>query len=75
MKLEYLPPYSPDLNPIELAFSAMKAYLARHDQEVWEAMAGNEWIHVQQRIHCFNDAVFNTDAAKARGFFQKCGYL
>lgn len=28
--LEYLPPYSPDLNPIEEAFSKVKAFLRRH---------------------------------------------
>ena len=28
----YLPPYSPDLNPIEEAFSYVKYYLKRHDQ-------------------------------------------
>ncbi len=27
----YLPPYSPDLNPIEEAFSYVKAYLRKHD--------------------------------------------
>ena len=27
--LLYLPPYSPDLNPIELAFSKLKAYLRK----------------------------------------------
>ncbi|KIJ08665.1 hypothetical protein PAXINDRAFT_88541, partial [Paxillus involutus ATCC 200175] len=27
--LEYLPPYSPDLNPIEQAFSVIKAHLRR----------------------------------------------
>ena len=28
--LIWLPPYSPDLNPIEEAFSSVKAYLKRH---------------------------------------------
>ena len=27
----FLPPYSPDLNPIEEAFSYVKAYLRKHD--------------------------------------------
>ena len=30
MKYEFLPPYSPDFNPIELAFSAMKYHLRRN---------------------------------------------
>ncbi|KIK79822.1 hypothetical protein PAXRUDRAFT_74524, partial [Paxillus rubicundulus Ve08.2h10] len=28
--LLYLPPYSPDLNPIEESFSTLKAYLHHH---------------------------------------------
>nr|GAT45074.1 Tc1-mariner class transposase [Mycena chlorophos] len=33
-KLIFLPPYSPDLNPIEQAFSAVKAFIRRHWQDV-----------------------------------------
>ena len=28
-ELRYLPPYSPDMNPIEKAFSKLKAYLRK----------------------------------------------
>ena len=28
----FLPPYSPDLNPIEEAFSSVKYYLKQHDE-------------------------------------------
>ena len=28
----FLPPYSPDLNPIESAFSSVKYYLKQHDE-------------------------------------------
>lgn len=41
--LLYLPPYSPDLNPIELAFSKLKALLrkaaARSIEDLWQAIA------------------------------------
>ncbi len=30
VRVEFLPPYSPDLNPIEEAFSYIKNYLKRH---------------------------------------------
>lgn len=30
MKCEYLPPYSPDFNPIELSFSVLKKALKYH---------------------------------------------
>ena len=41
--LRYLPPYSPDLNPIEMAFSKLKAFLkkaaARNIEDLWNAIA------------------------------------
>ena len=41
--LRYLPPYSPDLNPIEMAFSKLKALLkkaaARTIEDLWSAIA------------------------------------
>ena len=30
VRLEYLPPYSPDFNPIEEAFAELKAWYKRH---------------------------------------------
>ena len=40
--LRYLPPYSPDFNPIENAFSKLKAFLrkaaARSISELWDAI-------------------------------------
>lgn len=42
-ELRYLPPYSPDLNPIEMAFSKLKALLkkaaARTIPDLWRAIA------------------------------------
>lgn len=42
-KLIYLPPYSPDLNPIEMAFAKLKALLrkaaARTRDSLWDAIA------------------------------------
>jgi transposase len=42
-RLEYLPPYSPDLNPIEMAFAKLKAALrkaaARSLEALWTAIA------------------------------------
>ena len=41
-KLLYLPPYSPDFNPIEMAFAKLKSYLkkaaARTKQDLWDAI-------------------------------------
>jgi transposase len=42
-ELRFLPPYSPDFNPIEMAFSKLKAFLkkiaARTVDELWDAIA------------------------------------
>ena len=59
----FLPPYSPDLNPIEMAFSKLKALIrkaaARTCDELWEAVG-----HVCNRFseeECYN-------------FFRAAGY-
>ena len=31
VRIKYLPPYSPDLNPIEEAFSKIKHFICRHN--------------------------------------------
>ena len=42
-ELRFLPPYSPDFNPIEMAFSKLKAFLkktaARTVDDIWDATA------------------------------------
>ncbi len=42
-ELRFLPPYSPDFNPIEMAFSKLKAFLkkaaARTIDDLWDAIA------------------------------------
>lgn len=61
-ELVYLPPYSPDFNPIELAFSKIKQSLrslgARTQSALWGAMQS------------VLDRVTPSDAA---GFFKHCG--
>jgi hypothetical protein len=34
VRIEYLPPYSPDLNPIEEVFSKIKAFIRRHGDQL-----------------------------------------
>ncbi len=62
-ELRYLPPYSPDLNPIEMAYSKLKALLkkaaARTIEALWEAIA--EAIQQITRQDCI-------------GFFTAAGY-
>ena len=54
--LLYLPPYSPDFNPIEMAFSKLKAALrkaaARTKEDLWNAIA--KAIEAFTRTDCEN---------------------
>lgn len=75
MQYVFLPPYSPDLNPIEHAFSAIKAHLRRngnHGHEVMAAAAPNADLEIQLYLL---DAVFSVEAEDAEGWFQSCGYI
>lgn len=63
-RLCYLPSYSPDLSPIEPAFSKLKAILRRKGARTAEAL--------QQAIA---EALNAITAQDARGWFTHCGYL
>ena len=62
-RLLYLPPYSPDYSPIELAFAKIKALLRQAAARTREAL--------EQAIA---DALRQISAADARAFFEHCGY-
>ena len=62
-ELRFLPPYSPDFNPIELAFSKIKALLkkaaARTLEHLWDAI---------------RDAIDAVTSEDSRSFFTATGY-
>lgn len=62
-KLLYLPPYSPDYNPIEEAFAKLKTLLRRAAARSREALVESMGVAL--------DAISGQDA---RGFFGHCGY-
>jgi len=62
-RLRYLPPYSPDYSPIELAFAQIKADLRR--------AAARTYNQLEEAIAT---ALQQISAADARAFFQHCGY-
>jgi cytochrome c oxidase assembly protein Cox11 len=72
MRYEFLPPYSPDFNPIELGFSAIKAWIRRHGQAVRVAMAKANNIDVYVMLH---EAVWSITPQDAASWFHHCGYL
>ena len=59
----YLPPYSPDLNPIELLFSKLKTLLRKHAERTIEAL----WPRIGQLIPEFSPTECLND-------FRHCGY-
>jgi transposase len=62
-QLWFLPPYSPDFNPIEEAFSKVKALLRRAQARVLEAL-----------FEATEEALSAISAQDARGYFEHCGY-
>jgi transposase len=62
-ELLYLPPYSPDLNPIEEAFSKVKGTLRKAQARTRERL-----------IEAMGHAPRAVSASDARGFFEHCGY-
>lgn len=61
--LLYLPPYSPDLNPIEQAFSKIKRLLRSAGHRLVDQL----WQDIQRIL----DQITPADA---HGFFSHCGY-
>ncbi len=62
-ELAYLPPYSPDLNPIEQAFSKVKALLRKAEARTRESL-----------IEAMGRALDAVSVRDVRGFFGHCGY-
>ena len=62
-ELIYLPPYSPDFNPIEQAFSKLKSYLR-------DACARSQ----QALMEVIGEALSTISTSDALGFFEHCGY-
>ena len=59
----FVPPYSPDLNPIEEAFSKIKGLLRKAQARTKEAL-----------IEALGAAISAVTAEDAWGFFEHCGY-
>ncbi|KZT31602.1 hypothetical protein SISSUDRAFT_994894 [Sistotremastrum suecicum HHB10207 ss-3] len=72
MKCEFLPPYSPDMNPIELAFSAMKYHLRRDGDRLRESMRSD--ANPTLVYHCLRKALWEISSKDAFGWFKYCGY-
>lgn len=73
MKYVFLPPYSPDFNPIELAFSSVKAHIRRHGNAFRAATESRqEKAAVLTQLH---NAVWSVTQQDAHGWWKHCNYL
>jgi transposase len=61
--LLYLPPYSPEFNPIEEAFSKIKNLVRKAGARVREAL-----------VDAVGEALCEVTEEDARAFFEHCGY-
>ena len=68
VRIEYLPPYSPDLNPIEEAFSKIKYWVRRH-HEYYSTAEGDGIIYDMLEVL---DIVTPSDACS---YFIHAGYF
>lgn len=62
-RLIYLPPYSPDLNPIEKCWSKIKTYLRAVKARTYEAL-----------LEGLKQALLTVTPEDAKGWFASCGY-
>lgn len=65
--LIFLPPYSPDYNPIEESFSCLKKWLHRH----WQQLQNSEFPEQDLRNMCF----LAVNSENACGWYTHSGYL
>lgn len=61
---KYLPPYSPDLNPIEKMWSKMKAYLKKQKVRLADKLS-----------YAVRSALETVCVSDCNGWFRSCGYL
>jgi transposase len=68
VRIEFLPPYSPDLNPIEEAFTQIKSFICHHT-DIFSASTGARLIY---NMKIALEIIMPADAA---GYFAHAGYL
>jgi len=70
VKLEFLPPYSPDYNPIEYSFSVLKRHL-KHKDYLSNLIEGDDFAFAEAIVTATKDAV---TPEIARNQFRHCGF-
>jgi hypothetical protein len=65
-RLLYLPPYSPDFNPIELSFSFIKSWMRCHYDRA---------VHHATPLSFIYDACSQVSSSQAWGWYRASGYF
>jgi hypothetical protein len=73
MRIVFLPAYSPDLNPIEEAFSSIKSWIRTNRDYVLGEIAG--YGGEPFKVLWDPDAVFSVTPEKALGWFRHSVYI
>lgn len=71
MKCEFLPSYSPDLNPIELAFSKFKTLIRRRQHNLISLDDGDDDDN-KESILFLHEAIWSITVDDAEGYFRHC---
>lgn len=74
MKYIFLPPYSPNFNPIETAFSAIKIYIQQNGN-VYRSAIGNRTSNQIDILFQLHKAVHSVTPTHAATCFWHCGYI
>jgi transposase len=61
--LIFLPPYSPDLNPIEQAFAKLKTLLRKENARI-----------VEQTTNCIGKLIDQITPTECMNYFREAGY-
>jgi transposase len=72
-RIIYLPPYSPDLNPIEQLFSSLKSRIRRRHSIILDALSGN--IPGLDPYALLWEAVYDTKPEMVLGWYKHSGYI
>ena len=64
--LEYLPPYSPDYNPIERSFKTLKAWMKKNYQQQDEWQNFKSFLEYAVRQSCYS--------IDCKSWYRRCGY-
>ncbi|KAF8597388.1 hypothetical protein BDV93DRAFT_452937 [Ceratobasidium sp. AG-I] len=83
MRFLFVPTYSPDLNPIELAFSKIKNDIQRNGETLRAIMVAARSIRPRGAVDFVDpdvltklyNHVYSITPDDAKGWFRHCGYI